>query len=88
MSSSPLDAISWNRLLRDIHNHQIIPIIGPGLVTVEENAEHIPFTGWLVPDFARRLGITTTPGMTLNRAACVHLVNKGKRKDSPASRRR
>lgn len=76
-----LDAIPWSRLLRDIHNKQVLPIIGPGLVTVEDNGRHIPFTDWLVPEFARKLGLVPAEGMTLNRAACAHLVQKGKRKD-------
>lgn len=76
-----LEAIPWNRLLRDIHNRQVLPIIGPGLVTVEDNGGHIPFTDWLAPDFACRLGLVPEEGMTLNRAACAHLVNRGKRKD-------
>jgi hypothetical protein len=78
--SSP-EAIPWNRILRDIHHRQVLPVIGPGLITVEENGRHLPFTHWLVPEFARRLGIEPEPGMTLNRAACSHLVRKGKRKD-------
>jgi len=78
---SSLDSIPWNRLLRDIHNKQVIPIIGPGLVTVEENGRHVPFTDWLAPEFAQRLGLTPEDGMTLNRAACAHLVQKGRRKD-------
>jgi hypothetical protein len=78
---SSLDAIPWSRLLRDIHNRQVLPIIGPGLVTVEEDGRHVPFTDWLVPDFTRELGLVPIDGMTLNRAACAHLVQKGKRKD-------
>lgn len=38
-----LDTIPWSRLLRDIHNRQVLPIIGPGLVTVEENGAHLSF---------------------------------------------
>ena len=79
--TSALDAIPWNRLLRDIHNGQVLPIIGPGLVTVEHEGNHIPFTDWLAPDFACRLGLMPEEGSSLNRAACAHLVNRGKRKD-------
>lgn len=78
---SPVDAIPWSRLLRDIHHRQVLPIIGPGLVTVEQDGRQIPFGEWLVPEFARRLNVEFRAGMTLNRAACAHLVQKGKRKD-------
>lgn len=78
---SARDAIPWNRLLRDIHNRQVLPVIGPGLVTVESEGKAIPFTRWLVPKLAARLGIEHEDGMTLNRAACAHLVQRGKRKD-------
>jgi hypothetical protein len=78
---SSLDAIPWSRLLRDIHNKQVVPVIGPGLVTVEENGRHVPFTDWLVPEFSRRLNLTPENGMTLNRAACAYLVQKGRRKE-------
>jgi hypothetical protein len=80
-SPPSLDALPWNRILRDIHNHQVLPIIGPGLVTVEHNGVSMPFTDWLAPDFTCRLGLVPEEGMTLNRAACAHLVNQGKRKD-------
>ncbi len=80
-ASRPLDAIPWNRLLRDIHNRQVLPIIGPGLVTVESEGKHVPFTDWLAPEFACRLGLVPEEGVTLNRAACAHLVRKGNRKD-------
>lgn len=77
----PLETIPWSRLLRDIHNKQVLPIIGPGLVTVAQDGRHVPFTEWLAPEFARQLGLEPAEGMTLNRAACAHLVQKGKRKD-------
>lgn len=78
----PLAAVPWSRLLREIHSRQVLPIIGTGLVTVAaEDGRHLPFTEWLVPEFARRLGLAHTEGMTLNRAACLHLVRKGKRDD-------
>lgn len=75
------DLIPWNRLLRAIHSREVIPIIGPGLVTVEQEGRQVPFTDWLVPHFARELGLASAPDMTLNRAACAHLVGKGKRMD-------
>ena len=50
-----MDNIPWNRLSRDIHNRQVLPIIGPGLVTVGEEGREIPVTDWLAPQFAQRL---------------------------------
>lgn len=76
-----LDTLPWNRLLRDIHNHQVLPIIGPGLVTVDDCGQQVPFVDWLVPKFAQRLGLEATDCRTLNQAACAHLVSRGKRKD-------
>jgi len=76
-----MDNIPWSRLLRDIHNRQVLPIIGPGLVTVGEEGREIPFIDWLAPHFAQRLKLPAENVTTLNRAACAHLVNRGKRKD-------
>jgi hypothetical protein len=81
LSAPSLDSIPWTRLLRDIHHRQVVPIIGPGLVTVSEGGREIPFTEWLVPQFAQRLGLPEVEPATLNRAACVHVVNRGRRSD-------
>jgi hypothetical protein len=69
--SIPLGTIPWSRLLREINAKQVLPIIGPGLVTVERDCGHVPFTEWLAPEFARLLGLAPVEGMTLNRAACA-----------------
>lgn len=81
-SSPSHDDVPWSRILRDIHHRQVLPIIGPGLVTVKDaGGSHMPLVDWLVPAFCARLGIPSEKGMTLNHAACAHLVRKGKRKD-------
>ncbi|MGK0185960.1 MAG: hypothetical protein ACI9R3_001743 [Verrucomicrobiales bacterium] len=80
-SQAGLAAIPWNRLLRDIHNHQILPIIGPDLITVEENGKQVPFVNFLAPKLASRLGLVPGDHSTLNRVACAHLVNRGRRRD-------
>jgi len=36
---------------------------------------------WLAPKLARQLDLPAEDGMTLHRAACAHLVRKGRRKD-------
>lgn len=76
-----LDGVPWNRILRDIHNRHVLPVIGPALVTVNDSGRQVPFNDWLAPEFARRLGLPPEEHTTLNRAACTHLVNRGKRKD-------
>jgi hypothetical protein len=76
-----MDSVPWARLLRDIHHRQVIPIIGPGLVTISEQDREIPFNDWLAPQLAKRLGLPETEHGSLNRAACAHLVNRGKRSD-------
>lgn len=80
-SNAAFKGVPWASLLRDIHNRHVLPIIGPALVTVKQDGADIPFRDWLVPKFAERLGIPLTDNMTLNSAACTHLVNHGKRRD-------
>lgn len=80
-AGSSLDAIPWERLLRNIHNGQVLPIIGPGLVTVEQDGKHVPFIDWIAPHFAERLGVSFEENPTLGKAACAHLVNHGGRGD-------
>lgn len=77
-SPNPLDTLPWGKLLRDIHNGQIIPVIGPGLVTVRSGDEEIPYYEWLVPKLAERLGIEGS-WTSLNQVACAHLARRGKR---------
>ncbi len=78
-SESALEAVPWNRLIRDIHNGQVLPVIGPGLVTIQQNGQTTQFADWVAHQLAKRLDIPAAPDMTLNRAACAHLVNRGKR---------
>lgn len=77
--ASALDSIPWERILRNIHHGQVLPIIGPGLVTVEHNGKEIPFVDYLAPLFAERLAVPAEENSSLGRAACAHLVNHGAR---------
>lgn len=69
--------IPWDQLLTDIHKRQVLPIIGPSLVTIDEGGRQTPLIDAIVPDFACEHGIEPKPGMTLNEAACRFLEREG-----------
>lgn len=48
---------SWRRLLDEIERGQIIPIIGPELLTISVNGESMYLYDWLALELARRLDI-------------------------------
>ena len=79
-ATTQMDAIPWSRLRRGIHDPQVLPIIGPGLVTVTANGRQLPVTDRLAPQFAQRRGLPVADQPTRNRAACAHLVTRGPRK--------
>lgn len=79
-ATSHLPEPLWDQLLTDIHKRQVLPIIGPALVTVEEGGRALPLIDAIVPDFACEHGIEFTPGMTLNEAACKFLEREGQSK--------
>ncbi len=64
------ETIPWDQLLTDIHKRQVLPIIGPALVTVEEGGKRVPLVDAIVSDFACEHRIEPKHGMTLNEAAC------------------
>lgn len=76
MPTAP-DTIPWDQLLTDIHKRQVLPIIGPALVTVDEGGNSIALVDAIVPDFACEHGLDHKPGMTLNEAACKLLERDG-----------
>ena len=43
MLNPHLEAIRWNRLLRDIHIAQVLPVIGPGLAGLAAIHDFEPF---------------------------------------------
>ncbi len=81
--SAAENIIPWDQLLADIHKRQVLPIIGPALVTVDVGGPSQPLIDAIVPDFTKEHGIEYQPGMTLNEAACKFLEREGqsKRKD-------
>lgn len=80
-ATSPLDHLPWTRILRDIQNRQVLPIVGPGLVTVDTPDGPIPFIDWLAPQVAERLGLPTDGMETLNQVAGAYLANRRPRKE-------
>lgn len=78
----PLSERDWRDLLRRIHNHQVIPVVGPGLVTVADPAtgEQIPLYRHLAPALARGLGLENPERfVSWNDVARAHLLRGGKR---------
>jgi hypothetical protein len=72
----------WGDLLRDIHNRQVIPIVGPELVTVPNAASGQPETlqESLAPGFAGALGVALPSGNShgaLNAIASAYLLGGG-----------
>ena len=49
----------WRNLLREIHSGQVIPVVGPGLVTVpsDRDGELLPLHQVLAPKLAEVLGL-------------------------------
>ena len=46
----------WRSLLRELHSGQVIPVVGPGLVTVDrEGSPAIPLHQHLAPELASEL---------------------------------
>jgi hypothetical protein len=74
----------WRDLLREIHNRQVIPFVGPELVTVPDpnGNGQLPLYLALAPQLARRLRLPVgdTPLLSLNRVACAYLLSGGSRK--------
>ena len=83
MDGTFLPEADFHDLLGEIHNHQVIPIVGPEMVTVRE-----PFTGISIPLYRAlapklaALGVPTNgaPATSLNRVACDYLLSGGARK--------
>ncbi len=74
----------WRGLIRDIHAGQVLPVIGPELVTFEDSTtgRPVPLYRCLAPKLAARLGLPTGAGHdTINAVACAHLLHGGTRKD-------
>jgi hypothetical protein len=80
-----LSEADWRYLLQEIHNRQVIPIVGPELVVVrdsEKNAE-VALYQVLAPQLANALDLSPTVSRTatsLNRVACEYLLSGKPRK--------
>ena len=48
--------IPWDQLLTDIHKRQVLPIIGPAFVTLEESGTNRPLRNWFVRSSAKLCG--------------------------------
>ena len=79
-----LSEADWRNLLREIHDRQVIPIVGPELITVPDAATGAPISLYrsLAPRLAKALGLETngTSPAWLNRVACDYLLAGGARK--------
>ncbi len=79
----PLSERDWRDLLRRIHNRQVIPVVGPSLVTVIDPAtgERVPLHRHLAPALARGLGLENPESfVSWNDVARAHLLGGGKRR--------
>ncbi len=78
----PLPERDWRDLLRRVHHRQVIPVVGPSLVTVPDPAsgELVPLHRHLAPSLARGLGLAAPESFTSwNDVARAHLLGGGKR---------
>jgi hypothetical protein len=67
----------WDELLLDIQNRQVIPIVGPELVTIEHDGARVPLTRWLAPRLAENLKLPNAAKFTgLNKVACAYLLTE------------
>ena len=84
--SDTADSIPWDQLLTDLQKRQVLPIIGPALVTLEENGSLTPLVDAITPDFACEHGVNYDPATedrhatTLHKAACEFLVERQHRR--------
>lgn len=74
----------WRKILRDIHDGKVIPVIGPELITLEdpETGSTVSLYQYLAPRLAQALGLPD-PGRhtSINGVACEHLLAGGSRAD-------
>ncbi|MCG8345114.1 MAG: TIR domain-containing protein [Chlorobiales bacterium] len=73
-----LDERQWRNLLRDIHAGQVLPVIGPELVTVTSSeGEQISLHSYLAVELAHRLGVTLQKDElpTLNAITCSWVLS-------------
>ncbi len=74
----------WKSLLREIHSGQVIPVIGPDLVTVESGPDgtSVPLHKFLAPQLAEALELNSPDQFEgYNDVARSFLLNGGERKE-------
>lgn len=73
----------WRNLLREIHAGQVIPVVGPGLLTIpDESGEPVYLYRHLAPQVAKDLGLRDpSQYTTINAVARDYLLGGGKRKE-------
>lgn len=70
----------WQELLLYIQYRQVIPVVGPELVTVAHEGGRLPLTRWLAPRLAEHLKLPEPARFSaLNEVACAYLL--GERSD-------
>jgi hypothetical protein len=82
--TDPLSERDWRDLLRRIHDHQVIPVVGPCLATVPDPASgaRVPLHRHLAPALARGLRLANPEGFTAwNDVARAHLLGGGRREE-------
>lgn len=79
-SPASLSDRDWRKILRDIRNGMVIPVIGPELVTVPDpvSGKTMPLYQYLAPRLAESLGLPQPDRYTkINSVACDHLLRGG-----------
>ncbi len=67
----------WDELLLYIQGRQVIPVVGPELMTVEHDGARMPLTRWLAPRLAEQLKLAAPERFTaLNEVACAYLLSE------------
>ncbi len=82
--SSFLTERDWRNLVRDVHSGQVLPVVGPELVTVTDpqTGAQVPLQRHLAPELAARLRLApAVPHRTINDVVVAHLLAGGGRKD-------
>ena len=83
--STSLDEDAWDDLLNFIEERRVIPIVGPGLLSVETESGPRLLYDWLADKLAAKLGVDTAQlplPYTLNDVVCWFLSARGRREDT------
>jgi hypothetical protein len=74
------DDLFWEGLLLQIEEHRVIPILGPDLLTVEDDGRPVLLYRWAAERLAVRLRVSPEelpPGYGLNEVVCRYLRDRG-----------